>query len=123
LMFKNYNKQIFAKLVREKFREENRKVFGGSKKHAKTDEEYFVLKYCTNARIDKIIFKKLDEGKELEMSLMGDLVNEVYADIWEENWREIIFSKKVLDLNKFKKLVSARCLNVLKQMITNNCLK
>lgn len=123
VVFKNYKRQIMAKYVREKFKEKNKKVFGGGKKFAKTDDEYFVAVYCTNARIDKCIFKLVDEGKELNMTMMGDLLNMVYKDIWEEHWNEISFSKKRLDLLNFKKLVSTRCLEVLKQSIVNTSLK
>jgi hypothetical protein len=120
VVIKNYSKQQMAKVVREKFKEKNRGVFGGSKKWAKTDDEYFIAVYCTNARIDKCIFKLLDDGKELGMSLMGELVRAVYKDIWEENWEEISISKKKIDLLEFKRLVSKRCLESLKQTLTNN---
>ncbi len=122
IVYKNYKKQLMAKYVREKFKEKNKKVFGGGKKWAKTDDEYFVAVYCTNARIDKCIFKLIDEGKELDMSMMGDLLNMVYKDIWEENWNEIAFSKKKIDLLNLKKLISRRCLEVLKQSMVNNAL-
>lgn len=114
--------QIFAKYVREKFKEKNKEVFGGGKKFAKDDAEYFTAVYCTNARIDKCIFKLTDEGKKLGMELMGELLNLVYKDIWEENWNEIAFSKKKIDLQKFKQLISKRVLEVLKQVIINNSL-
>jgi hypothetical protein len=122
VVFKNYEKQIFAKYVREKFKEKNREVFGGNKKYAKTDDEYFSLLYCTNARIDKCVFKLLDQGKVLGMELMGDLLNSVYTDIWEENWREIAYSKKSVDTLQLKKLISKRCLEVLKQTLINNAI-
>lgn len=123
IIFKNYSKQLMAKYVREKFKEKNKKVFGGGKKWAKTDDEYFVAVYCTNARIDKCIFKLVDEGNKLDMTIMGTLLNMVYKDIWEEHWNEISFSKKKIDLLNLKKLVSLRCLEVLKQAIVNNSLK
>ena len=123
IVYKNYSKQIMAKYVREKFKEKNKDVFGGGKKWAKTDDEYFCAVYCTNARIDKCIFKLIDEGKKLDMTMMGDLLNFVYKDIWEENWNEISFSKKKIDLLNLKKLVSKRVLEVLKQAIVNNSLK
>lgn len=123
VVFKNYKKQIMGKIVREKFKEKNREVFGGSKKWAKTDDEYFCAVYCTNARIDKCVFKLIDDGKKLDMTMMGDLLNMVYKDIWEENWNEISFSKKKIDLLNLKKLVSKRCLEVLKQSIVNNSLR
>ena len=122
IVFKNYKRQIMAKYVREKFKEKNKKVFGLGKKWAKTDDEYFVAVYCTNARIDKCLFKLIDDGKQLDMTMMGDLLNMVYKDIWEEHWNEISFSKKRIDLLNLKKLVSRRCLEVLKQSIVNESL-
>ena len=74
--------------VRQEFKEKNRGTFGGNKKYATTDDEYFSAVYCTNARIDKCIFKLIDDGKKLGMEMMGDLLNMVYKDIWEENWNE-----------------------------------
>ena len=53
------------------------------------------------------------------MPLMHKLPNKVYEDIWEEEWKEISKTKKILNLSKFKQAVSKRCLIVLKQMITN----
>ncbi len=122
VVYKNYKKQLMAKYVREKFKEKNKEVFGGGKKFAKTDDEYFVAVYCTNARIDKCIFKLIDDGRKLDMTMMGDLLNMVYKDIWEENWNEIAFSKKKVDLLNLKKLISRRCLEILKQTMVNNAL-
>jgi len=122
IVIKNYKKQIFAKKVSDKFREINRKTFGTSKKWAKDDTEWYVSKYCTNARIDKHIFKAVDDGNELDLKLMSIVPNAVYRDIWEECWEEIAFSKKIINLNKFKKMVSGRCLAVVKQVMTNTAL-
>ncbi len=123
IVFKNYKKQIFAKLVREEFKEKNHKVFGGGKKYADNDEEYITAVYCTNARIDKMIFKLIDEGEKLEMSMMKKLPTSVYKDIWEENWQEITNMRgKTINFQTFKKKVTGRCLAVLKQVIENNAL-
>ncbi len=122
-VIKNYKKQLMAKLVREKFKEKNKEVFGGGKKYAKTDEEYLVAVYCTNARIDKMIFKLIDEGVRLDMPMMKQLPTRVYKDIWEENWQEITNLRgKVIGFQQFKKKVTGRCLAVLKQVIVNNAL-
>jgi hypothetical protein len=56
------------------------------------------------------------------MELMGDLLNSVYTDIGEENWREIAYSKKSVDTLQLKKLISKRCLEVLKQTLINNAI-
>ncbi len=123
IVFKNNDKQLMAKLVREKFKEKNRETFGGGKKYAKTDEEYLVAVYCTNARIDKTIFKLMDDGEKLDMTMMSKLPTRVYKDIWEENWQEITNMKgKVVSFQSFKKKVTGRCLLVLKQVIVNNAL-
>ncbi len=123
VVFKNNEKQLIAKLVREKFKEKNKEVFGGCKKHAKTDEEYLVAVYCTNSRIDKMIFKLTDEGEKIDMPMMKQLPTRVYKDIWEENWQEITNMRgKVVDFQSFKKKVTGRCLAVLKQVIVNNAL-
>lgn len=123
LVYKNYKKQIFGKYVREKFKEDNMKAFGGSKKHAKTDDEYFTCLYCTNQRIEKCILKLLDDGNKLDMPLMHKLPTMVYKDIWDEHYSEIYNVKnKSINFGKFKQMVSLRCLEVLKSMIINNAL-
>ena len=123
IIFKNYKKQIFAKIVQEKFKEKNKEAFGGGKKYAKTDEDYLTAVYCTNARIDKMIFKLIDEGEKLDMPMMKKLPTRVYKDIWEENWQEIMNLRgKVIGFQMFKKKVTNRCLAVLKQVIVNNAL-
>lgn len=122
IVIKNYKKQLFAKIVSDKFKEINKATFGTSKKWAKDDTEYFVFKYCTNARIDKHIFKAVDDGNELDLKLMSIVPNAVYRDIWEECWEEIAHSKKKIDMGKFKSMVSKRCLAVVKMVMTNTAL-
>jgi len=120
IVFKNYKKQIFAKYVREKFREDARDAFGGTVKYQENDDGKIVAKYCTNARIDKIIFKLVDEGYELELGMMNLLPNKVYEDIMEEQWREVVFSNYEVKFRNIRKLITKRCICVLKQVITNN---
>ena len=120
IVFKNYKTQTFAKYVREKFREINRDTFGRAKKYSKNDNELLVNTYCTNARIDKNLFKLVDEGNKINMKLMKLLPSKVYEDIWEENWKEIIFKNWRIDFKKARSLIAKRCLAVLKQVIVNN---
>ena len=122
IVFKNYSKQIFGKYVRDKFKERNREVFGGSKKHAKNDDEVVVAIYCTTARIEKVLFKLIDDGKKLDMTMMHHLPKSVLTDIYEENWQEICFSRWSLNFRNIQKKTSKRCLEVLKQIIVNNAL-
>lgn len=124
IVFKNYNKQIFAKYVSETFKEENKGTFGGKNKEPREDNnEDFIYRYVTNARIDKHIFKLLEENNKLDMTLMQLLPRRVYEDIWEENMKEIIHSKWNINLKHIMKPLSHRCLKVLNMFITNNNFK
>lgn len=125
IMLKNYSKQIFAKYVRDAFKEKNAEVFGGTPKYNKVDDTNnaeFIFKYCTNPRIEKLILKKMDEGKRLDMRLMGELIRDTYIDIIEEEWREILTSNWKIDFKKVRKLITPRVRNVLQQMMQNNVL-
>lgn len=122
-VIKNYGKQISSKFVREEFKEKNHKAFGMSKKFAENDDERVVAIYCPNARIDKIIFKLLDEGFKLEMKLMEQLPRRVIEDIYEENWREICHSNWSVNFKGIRKKINDRCRTVLQQIIINNSLR
>lgn len=120
IVIKNYEKQIFGKYVRAAFKELNKAVFGEGKAHfADTDDERIVAAFCTNARIDKIIFKLIDEGNKLDMPLMEQLPRRVIDDIMEENYKEISWSSWSINFKSVRKKITARCLAILKQMITN----
>jgi len=122
IVIKNYDKQLFAKIIDPRFKEKNKETFGKGKKWAEDDTERFIATYCTNMRIEKFIFKLIDEGHKLDRTMMKYLPVGVYKDIWEEEWQEIIFTKFVLDTNSIKKAVAKRCLKVLDDMMINNAL-
>ena len=123
LVYKNYAKQLMAKFVRDKFKEDAAIAFGGNPKYNKigsTDNEMILFKYCTNARIEKNVFKLIDEGNKLEMKLMESLPKRVYKDIWEEHWTDLMISRFTIDFDALRKQVTKRSLAVLKQIIVNN---
>ena len=125
VVFKNYNKQLFAKYVRDAFKEKNREAFRGNPKYNGddyNDNAIIAHKYCTNARIEKIIFKLVDEGEVLDIPLMKYLPKRLWTDIAEEEWIEILNSKWIMDLPRLRKLLTKRCLAVLRQVVTNNAL-
>lgn len=122
IVIKNYNKQLFAKYVTDKFKEVNKENFGGGKKRAEDDSQRYVLTYCTNPRIDKKIFELVNEGEKLDMSLMHELPKRVLDDIYEESWKELVNSNWTINFRNVKKIASKRCAAVLNQVITNNAL-
>ena len=122
VVMKNYSKQLMAKFVTDKFKEVNREAFGGGKKFAQNDDERLVATYCTNARIDKCIFKLLDEGNKLEMKLMEKLGKMVLNDIYEEHSKEICWSSWSVNFKKVRTKIGRRCVAILKQVMVNNSL-
>jgi len=125
---KNETTGVRSKFVRDEFKEANAAQFGNDNVRYNGDEYavHLVQKFCTNSRIDKTIFKYVDEGKDLDMRIMSfGLHNRVWNDIWEEEWKTIIFkdSPDTLCLKHAKKLVTNRCRLVLQQVITNNTLQ
>jgi len=122
VVFKNFDKQIYAKYVRTAFKEDNKLAFGGSPKFAESIHEQLIARYCTNARIEKAIWKFVDLGKELDMALTPMISGFVYKDIWEEEWKTIMKLNKSLDMNQFRRGVTERCKAVLNQVITNNAI-
>jgi len=122
VVFKNQITGMRAKYVRTEFKEESRETFGISAKFAKDDTEKVVAKYCVNPRIDKGIFKLIDEGHKLEMALMKQLPKFIYQDIIEEHGTDILFSKMTINFMQLNKQITRRCLKVLQQVIINNAL-
>jgi hypothetical protein len=122
---KNYDKQLFIKCVRHEFKEENRKVFGGSYKEVNDFAEYIVNKYCTNARIDKVIYKIRDEkGADIDMPMMKWLPINVVNDIFEEEFDSIYKygrkKDKTLNFKKFHSLINDRCRSRLIFIVNDN---
>jgi hypothetical protein len=117
IVLKNYKTQTFLKFVSTKFKEVNKNAFGASKKFASDDDERLVATYCTNPRIDKQIFKLVDDGQELNIKLMQFLPKLVWEDIVEEHSRDILQENWKLDLRACRKAVSQRCKGVLEQVI------
>jgi len=123
IVFFNYDKQLFAKIVSPEFKEENKKAFGTSKKHAENDDEKVVMTYCTNARINKAILSLRDSGHPIGMPLMKNLYELVWIDIIEEHYKDILLSNYQINIKGIRRLISKRCLEVLKTYMINQELK
>ena len=120
IVLKNYKKQLFAKIVKEEFKEKNKEVFGKTKRQTENHSELFVAIYCTNARIEKCVFKLVAEGEALDNKIMHKLPKAVTEDIWEENWKEISCTQWSINFREINKQISRRCFSVLTQIIEIN---
>lgn len=100
-----FGDKVYAKVVHEKFKESNAIVFGGNNKHSETYwEMYVVNKYCTVARVQKIMNKLQPmQERRLHMEETSKVAGTCYHDLIQEEAWEIV--KKVPALN-FKKLQS-----------------
>lgn len=93
----------YAKIVTEKFKEDNAITFGGNNKHSETYwEMYVVNKYCTLARVQKIMNKIQPEiNEKLDKKHTPRVIATCYHDMMTEEIWEI--QKKVPEIN-FRKL-------------------
>jgi ATP-dependent RNA circularization protein (DNA/RNA ligase family) len=121
---KNYDKQLFIKCVRPEFKEEHKKTFNGFYKEVECFEDYIINKYCTNARIDKMIYKIRDEkDMELDLPIMKYLPMNMVKDIFEEEFDSIYKygrkKDKSLNFKKFHSLMNDRCRSRLMFIVNN----
>lgn len=119
VVIKNYDRQIFAKIVTDDFKEQNRAVFKGNKQPEKVTDstQIIALTYSTEARIEKTIHKLVDEGTILDMSMIPVLFDSVAEDIFEENAVEIYHTFDKIDFKHLRGIVAKKCVPVLKRVL------
>lgn len=132
IVIKNYNRlnqygrPLFGKVVNKSFQEKKEAKFGKSKVK-REDAPYIVNKYCTKARIKKIVLKMVNqEGRSLSRDLMNDLIKRVIRDILDESILEMYEQDKrvkIVDFKMLHKLVPQKCLKTLDEMMVNTATK
>lgn len=116
IVIKRYDTQQMAKIVDDSFKEKTRQP---KLKIDSTNEQGIIDTYVTNARIEKIIHKLHDEGNEIEMPMMKILFKNVINDILEEEIIEIYQNYNSINFKVLDKLVSKKCVVILKKVIMN----
>jgi hypothetical protein len=117
-----FGDHAYAKIVTQKFQENNAITFGGNNKHSDTYQEmYFVQKYCTLARVEKIMNKIQPEiDRRLDMEHIPRVSNTCYHDmITEEAW-EIAQTGKVVDFKQLKRLATKKFIQIYKDILTGD---
>ena len=121
--FKNkFGDHCYAKIVTQKFKENNAITFGGNNKHSETYQEmYFVQKYCTLARVQKIMNKIQPElDRRLDMEHIPRVSSTCYHDmITEEAW-EIAQTGKVVDFKQLKRLATKKFIQIYRDLLTGD---
>ena len=107
------NHQLYAKLVREEFKEDNKAVFGSIRSKT-TDTQKIIKQYITDARIRKMIMKLInEENKPLTKELMKELPRKVMKDMLEEEISTIFLDYSFLDFKEIRSVVPKMCYKVL----------
>jgi hypothetical protein len=117
IVIKRYDLQLMAKIVDDKFKEKNRKIFGRTEQPKMTDDIRITEVYATPARIEKMIYKLHDTGYNIEISMMQILFKEVVKDILEEEILNIYSEYKSINFKILNNLVSKKCITILKNVI------
>ena len=119
IVIKNYDRQTFAKIVTDSFKEKNRQVFKGNSSPPKEGNSTIIIAstYSTDARIEKTIHKLIDEGNKLDMSMIPILFNAVAEDMFEENAVEIYHTFDKIDFKHLRGIVAKKCVSVLKRVL------
>ncbi len=128
VVIKNFNfvdkfgERHFAKVVTEKFKEDNAVTFGGNNKHSETYWEVYVMnKYITLERVRKIM-QKLEPviNERLDMKHIPRIMGTVYHDmITEEAW-EIANDIPAIDFKKLRVLCNAKTKNIYVELLTGD---
>jgi len=114
LVFKCYETQEFVKFVRDQFKEDNRKVFGG-KLVPEDDTGKIVLRFCTHARIEKHVYRIRDEkDMPIGLEMMQHLPKDVCDDIICEEFMTIYGKYTTMNFKQFRKLVAHECVQYFK---------
>lgn len=111
------NHQIYAKIVRSEFKEENRVIFGTGIKNKNSDTSKIIEEFCTDARIRKAVLHFTDEGDKLELKLMAKVPTYVIKDILKEESSTIFDKYKFVDFKEMKQKVPKICLRVINEMM------
>jgi len=108
-----WGRQLFAKIVNEKFKEVNHAKFGTLIKQDNSDTQKIVDTFFTPARIEKNINKLVNEfNVPLDRRLMQKLPLMVIEDVFKEETREVM-RFNTLNLGFLKKKVAERCLKII----------
>ena len=124
IVIKNYcrkattgNHQLYAKVVRDEFKENNKAIFGGVRQK-NSDTSKIVDEFVTDARIRKIVLKQVNEfNKPLELSLMKFVPTETIKDVLKEEFNEIFENYSFIDFKEMKQKTVIKCLRLINEMM------
>ena len=117
-----FGDHCYAKVVHQNFKESNAIVFGGNNKHSETYwEMYVVNKYCTTARVRKIMHKIQSEtDKRLDLEHTPRVAGSCYHDLITEEIWEIVKKVPALDFKRLQGLCMRKFIQIYKDILPNS---
>jgi len=128
IVIKNFNfvdkfgNRNYAKIVTEKFKEDNAIAFGGNNKHSDSYWEVYVMnKYITLERVRKIVQKlePIIEGR-MDMKHIPRVMNTVYHDMITEEMWEIVNDVPVLDFKRLRNICNQKAKMIFIEILTGD---
>jgi len=124
IVIKNYvrkshvgNHQLYAKVVTDEFKEDNKAVFGGVREK-NSDTSKIVDQFVTDARIRKIVMKQVNEfNQPLTLKLMHKVPTETIKDVLKEEYQSLFDNYSFIDFKEMKQKVAKKCLRLINEMI------
>ena len=111
---------MYAKVVREEFKEDNKAVFG-SVRQSVSDTDKIVEEFCTEARVRKAVLKFVNEDNmPLNLSIMKYVPSYIIKDILKEEFSTIYDKYKFIDFKEMKNKIPKICLKIINQMMIEN---
>jgi len=112
-----FGRPLFAKLVDPLFMEENMKAFKTVVPNKSTNDTEIVDRYFTDARFTKAIHHFMNDGIDINMSLMPKLFKYIGDDILSENILYITGEWKSINFKTFYNLIARKCAITLKEYL------
>lgn len=117
-----FGDQQYAKVVTQKFKEDNGLVFGGNNKYSDTYwEMYIINKYMTLERIQKLIHKiQPTVDKPLGLEHTPRIAGTAFHDMMTEEIWEICKKVGTIDFKKLNGLATRKAIQIYKDIITGD---
>lgn len=117
-----FGEHAYAKLVTEHFKESSAIVFGGNNKHSDTYWEIYVMnKYCTVARVQKIMQKlQAETERRLDMEHTSRIAGTCYHDLITEEIWEIVKKVPALDFRKLRTVCHKKFIQIYHDILNNS---
>ncbi len=120
-----YGSRGHAKFVTQEFKEDNAVTFGGNNKHSEAYEEtYYMNKFMTLARVQKVLHKLESKLGKLSEKNIPEIMGTCFHDvISEEGWvlaKEMSTTGKPFNFKTFKSLCDRKSKSIFFEILTGD---